>query len=698
MSELSDLAVIKRLSERLHELWLPTELALPTLTALVELRDWLADEHWWKHGSHAGWLSLAHDVATTLQAMGARLAAHAEAAIGRLDGELAAFGSAVRVDKRAGKSARDARTETVRASLAEAEQAVSHALSTPGALGAAWVDLLDAARAASSDATLDQRQADLVDIAEQVGHPADRLLRMINGVLADSARSVDEAQHAVDAGEVRIRQREPERGPSGTPISQRLALVERYLRLPVATASSEVWIAVEDAFFEGPRFDVGPVTFWHGPRLRGALEGKERFPLPQAARASPEIFAWLWEERRPRASFALAQVPIVSHRPSDARDNARDTVRALLALAEFDERYTAWRVAGGGLLHFVDGQWVYRSKLDPGDEPAGPRLARLARDNTPAALTARAPQLAAHLPLQSTTQDVRHAFELLHWLSSGRAATSAARIVLTRRVLERAAGWAHVTEEHFTELLAVPWARRQVITRIGETTSAAIAALERDPNPRRHRAWIALHNEPRRIVRVTGGGSQIIETTTAVEQMMWLREQLPDGSEERRAVERLAPRIANPATLAEWIDELLNEFAVLRNRASRHRNAIIHGGPLDEASIATVLLFVDALAVDALAAARGRPGAAEPPGVLRSPARRLRRVATRATNLDRAGRTAPRGLHVRPRCLGVEREAFLPTAPSSPRPTRCSRWSTSTFRRRSTATILRIGGRPPARR
>ena len=78
----------------------------------------------------------------------------------------------------------------------------------------------------------------------------------------------------------------------------------------------------------------------------------------------------------------------------------------------------------------------------------------------------------------------------------------------------------------------------------------------------------------------------------------------------------LVPRarilIADGAAYATWIDRLCEEFRRLRHRYSRHRNAIVHGGPLDEQSIMTILLFVDALAVDTLGAAlegvlSGRP-------------------------------------------------------------------------------------------
>jgi hypothetical protein len=249
-------------------------------------------------------------------------------------------------------------------------------------------------------------------------------------------------------------------------------------------------------------------------------------------------------------------------------------------------------------LHFAAGDWVYREQLDPGRAPKGLELARIAQDETPNALRVRAPDVAPCLPLRTSTIAVRHAFELLHWLAEGRATPGPARIVLTKRVIERVAGWAHVNEDTFTDQqLAIPWARKQTIVNIAGATRAALGVLERDGDPARRDAWELAHGAPLEIISDDG----VLDACRAVEHLDWLIGRFAPGEQARRDLEQLKTRVGDGITYGAWIDELCAEFKLLRGRYNRHRNAIVHGGPLDEQSISTILLFVDSLAVDVLA-------------------------------------------------------------------------------------------------
>ena len=62
----------------------------------------------------------------------------------------------------------------------------------------------------------------------------------------------------------------------------------------------------------------------------------------------------------------------------------------------------------------------------------------------------------------------------------------------------------------------------------------------------------------------------------------------------------LAERTASGEATAEWIVELEKEFDVLKSRERRTRNALVHGGAVEDEVAASVLLFVDWLAADAL--------------------------------------------------------------------------------------------------
>ncbi len=593
----------ERLRRKLHELWLSSApLQLDLVTALDELRDWLDDEHWWEEGSHAGWLALVDDVLHAVDSVSSPLRSVISSASAPLTIELNTFRAALKRDRKDGQHARAARSTATRTDLLGCDAVLRQAIATPACVHAAWLALLEAYSNRADERALDQRHAELWRFAESLGHPSDRLVRLLRGVLDDSERFVTEARRAVSEGTVQLGPRDPERGAAGLPIVDRFDLIEQYLLLPVAEAQSEVWVGVEDAFFDG-RVEVGPVTFWQGSALREAIQGGTEVHLPDVVTRHGELFSWLWKRREEGASFALARVLVASGTPSAARADAKDTVRALLALAEFDEGYTAWRVAERGLLHFVDDQWVFREQLGPGRQPKGLDRAQIARDNTPAALRARAPSVGPKLPLRATTVDVRHAFELLHWLAQGRATPGPARIVLTKRVIERAAGWARVKEDTFTDQqLAIPWARRQTLSRISDATSAALAVLK-DAADDKHRIWLEAHNEPRRIIVGYPGSRTAIDTSKALEHLEWFAKDLEAGSEAGDELDGLRPLVATGAAYADWIDRLLEEFGHLRRRYSRHRNAVVHGGPINDQSIETILLFADALAVDTLAAA-----------------------------------------------------------------------------------------------
>lgn len=601
VSAFGDAVVADRLRYRLHDMWVPGRLELGPLTALDELRDWLDDERWWEAGSPNVWRSLCRDVDDALRSAAAPLYSVAAVPIDDLLAELDALERALRTDKKP-----PARTAASRLKLRRLEHVVRSALSRPEAVHAAWTGLLDACRDGADRRTLDQRQAELWYAAERTGHPWDRLFRLMGGVLADSERCVCEVQDAVASGTIRIVPRPPADRPARMAISERLRLLDRYLRLPVADARSEVWVGVEDAFFDAVSLEVGPVTFWNGPRLRSAVDGGGEdgtLVLPRMIRRHQRLFQWLWENRHARAGFALAQVPIDRGRPSEARYDAQQTVRAVLVLAELDEGFSAWRVAERGLLHFADGEFVFRDQLEPGDVPVGLRVADLARDNTPQALRERAPAIASHLPLRSGLSAVRHALELVRWFVQGRSAPGPARIVLAKRVIERTAGWAGVREEHFTDsFLAIPWARRQVVGEIGDAVHGALAALRADARAGDRETWRELHAGPRRMVTYNDADRAIVDTSAAVEHLDWLIDRLEADRVERLQLERLVPLVATGEAFAGRVDELHVRFRLLRRRHGRHRNAIVHGGPINEQSVDSVLLFVDAVAVDTLAA------------------------------------------------------------------------------------------------
>src|SRR5689334_14177817 len=131
MAQVSDPAVIERFRWRLHDGWIPTRpLRLDIVTAIDELSAWLVDDHWWRNGSHAGWLSLSADVRQAIRDVSASLAAEAGSVLDDLDSGVAAFATQVRAVRRTPRD-RTPYTEKARLDLHRLEQRVRLALATP---------------------------------------------------------------------------------------------------------------------------------------------------------------------------------------------------------------------------------------------------------------------------------------------------------------------------------------------------------------------------------------------------------------------------------------------------------------------------------------------------------------------------------------------------------------------------------------
>ena len=181
----------ERLGRKLHDFWLPSApLQLDLITALDEFRDWLYDEHWWKDGSDAGWLALADDVLHAVDSAGPPLRSVISSASAPLIGELNNFRAALQQDKKDGRHPGAARSTARRTDLLRCDAVLRQAITTPASVHAAWLALLDAYRDRADERTLDQRHAELRWLAESLGHPRDRLVRLgpVLGFVSPGAR------------------------------------------------------------------------------------------------------------------------------------------------------------------------------------------------------------------------------------------------------------------------------------------------------------------------------------------------------------------------------------------------------------------------------------------------------------------------------------------------------------------------------
>lgn len=547
--------------------------SLEPAVAARELLVWSQDEGRWSPQTTRDWPSLLDDVDASWSRLGPRLAQ----AVGIEDQLIG-----LREVRAAGKI----QAADHRSTIGSAARALETAFDARNALTAAVDDLFAAAERSRHPGSLDEetrwRLALLASVGERHGHDW--------AVIADRVRRALELT-------------------TGRPAPESVSTVHRALGTPAAHGHSVVWLAIDHAWSWGPSPNpavqlingdwlLAVLCEWRGPR-----DGvpAELAADPQLLRdASPRFDEDAAPDEQLPVTFAridLGNGPTVG-----ARDRARDTLELLIARASARQAGTNWRISGV-CLHFVDGEVIFKSTGPIGDPDIYERLSRvdIIQDPTGGTIHEETQRLRLHLPVRDGR--LHAALQLSDWLTQARRSSPPARLVLSGRIIEQAAGWAGISVPTFVnDHLALAWAWNRIA---GDLSRAGAAAVLRLPGANgisssdEHRnTFLDVNREL--IDGRSAGGRPRARPWKALDRLGWLIEQHPANTEIGDYLRELQQRLIDGPAAAAWIDELCDELSVRNARAMRTRNVIVHGGPLVAAVAETVVGVRDALGSQAL--------------------------------------------------------------------------------------------------
>ena len=206
-----------------------------------------------------------------------------------------------------------------------------------------------------------------------------------------------------------------------------------------------------------------------------------------------------------------------------------------------------------------------------------------------------------HLPVRDA--GVAEACKSLSSLRLARRSSDPARLLLCDRLLEKVSAWAGVGDRAYflKEYLCPSWSYRRLRDEIVDV------------------GWAAQHVRHERGDQSDERWSEILPNANAMKwtinrqallrNLPWLIEQLPEGSKQRQQAQRLQGRTITGRAALAWLREFDRRFEVVETRARRIRNAVAHGGPIVEGTMAAVVAFMDELTANALArSVEGRLG------------------------------------------------------------------------------------------
>lgn len=474
-----------------------------------------------------------------------------------------------------------------RAAAASEIEVVLAAARTPGALGAAWADFLEAASnpvAEPAGAIIARAQFEALQRA--AGQDAEDLRKRLLRVLRDDALVI--AQERVRIGRAAVT---PEIAglvgrSAGLAAQDRLDLAATLARLVAPTGRCVVWIAFRPAVIDGFRLPAGAVTFldaaWVVPNA--VAENGQEFPEREELRS---LSAHLPDEDA-LADVVLARVDLGRRSPAGAVEDAVDAAAAIVEAAAIRDEGLAWAQYGWTVL-LVDGGPRLWSTFVPEDEVRTwrnpERLRRVAAD-----LNELAPRLGPALGVAPLPPDLRAA---IRSAAETHDAHPANQILLYQRMLELVAAHAGLED---------PWALASFIE--GDWP---LGCWRRDALNAVHRArdaalWPSTNGTTVDLADVyspegTSGGFTI-NLARAADRINDI-DSLFEGWTRRRTHNALVA-VDDSVVLDQTLRRYRRDARLLMQRYRRTRDALAHGNPVDRAVIATVVNFARFVARGAL--------------------------------------------------------------------------------------------------
>lgn len=559
----------------------PETVALPQLVS--EMQSWLADERQWRHAYPRSWRSLLNDVRRSVVAYPDSVLAHAGSS-GDLRGELDLCASEL-----ADKDLR--REELLRRRLSSMCTRLADGLSSPAARTAAWQDLL--VRSESSREAQDAARR-LFALTSWAGHDTKSLLDSMAFCLqGQKQRPLAPASHRLRRSGERVAAA-PRRSTVGVWLRLLFAHLGGAGTLPVGPGVSlyqAEWLAPKFANKNDPRT----------PRDVANDDGNLRLlcQVDKVGDACKPTVA-----KHVETPTALVRVELADVTTEEAVARARRTAATLGALGTLHGAAPSLWQVDTSYVTFRDGaRSAAEFAAPPVDSASFKERVGVGRDPTAAVLRHHAQRLGSHLPVH--TGRMREIAELLMWLRDARSSSPPARLVLCDRAIETVSGWAGLpTPRRFVEKHLIPsWAHLQMLNEIWAIAIDLVHNDERSrffkDNPLYH-AWADVIKDPDLRLREVADSRDLGAMSAVIGHVSSLSARLPHDHPVRGRVEQLERRVRTPQAALTWFDGLIKQGLVNESRRSRTRNALMHGGPLAEATIDVVISFAQYMADEAL--------------------------------------------------------------------------------------------------
>lgn len=562
---------------------------LPLVDAVDEVRRWTDDHQQWHHANPKSWQSALRDLRRSLRAHGPEVLGHitdAQEALDEVDRVLALAGDkAIRSEP------------ALRLRTLKVLDTIEQGLTTPGALGAAWVEL----RRNVEDPVRGPEAAErLLALARWVGHNPRRVCGLLDFRLSDT--------------------QEP---PSQNLAVRRLNRVATFFADPPARSDIVVWLrALYASVGEPPVIEVGKdIKIYDAAWLRRALQGSVRHrQIPtececgRPGRDRLRPFADRRFQPRPEPSLERDEYPSNDDIPvacirvelfdvvvDQAPDIARRAAGALTCLGVIDGGLpNSWQLEETFEI-FKDGDpWSGVSVAPPTAIGVVDHM-KSVRDPTADVIRRHADELATELPYLKGRQ--RAAIDLLRWLRSAKSAPPAARLVLCDRAIETVAGWAGIaTPGRFVEAYLIPsWAQGRVRNAF---FAIAVDILFNDDRERyeegdpRRLGWQEILDHPAIQLKRS---PMTVNLVGLLSEWDWMIDRLPEDGPAWRRAQEIGDAATDGKSMYAWFTRLLQDAKHLEARRARTRNALMHGGPASDEVIQAVLPFAELMATEAVA-------------------------------------------------------------------------------------------------
>jgi hypothetical protein len=539
--------------------------SLTVMSSVLELRAWLADDHQLVDARAQHWRSLLDDVVQAITDGGPRLRTW----LIPDDDDLRVQLVDARKDLTAQRGSLDRALLRRVSSIADRLHARTIA---PEARLAAFDDIVDAAT--GDDLTAARGHArTLAHLGAGVGWPAADFAARLGRAFVPDATPAENLARARDVVGM------------SRPLS--MHVVWLHLHLARVPTGDPVAIGVRVRLFDAERFLAD---------LRDQPTQLATF-APEALSEPNYLDRVVRDVPSTESPAAVLRVEVPHSSLGEALSRARQTAHALSALGVVYGSDPGLWVVDPSYVVFAEGR--YASAQFSADAalrlPKFPALA-LQRDHTAATLVDLGPMLGDHLPVGDS--DLRETVQLAEWLQAAQLTTPPPRLLLCDRVIEQVRGWAGVGDlaRFVDDHLGPRWA----IERIHNTVAQAAWDVAEEIFQRSECEAL------RMMLGVTGDAFpesvnvlRLLENLDEVRATIGDLDHLDDLLLPVR-LRDLHEHTRTPAARRSWHEALIETSQRAERRRRRTRNALVHGGPLVDATVDAVVKFAEQLAFTAL--------------------------------------------------------------------------------------------------